>query len=286
MAASKAGAQAAPAPRSVGQEAPTQSVVAPKAEPSVAIWNRPSVYRLLSLTVVLAAWQLLGPLIDPIFFTYPSAIAKAFWEMAVSGELLKYTLESLLILLYGMTLAIGVGIPLGVVMARFRKVDWLLDTYLNALYATPAVALVPLLVLWFGIRTEAKVVVVFLFAVFPVLINTYQGVKKVDPSFVEVARSFRSSEAQMWRDVLLPWAVPYITAGIRLAIGRGLVGVIIAEFYTAMSGLGYMIVRYTHVFKMERAFVPVILLMFLGITLTAALKYLERRIAPWNRPED
>jgi sulfonate transport system permease protein len=90
----------------------------------------------------------------------------------------------------------------------------------------------------------------------------------------------------MWRDVLLPWAVPYITAGIRLAIGRGLVGMIIAEFYTAMTGLGYMIVRYAHIFKMDRTFVPVILLMLLGITLTAALKWIERRIAPWNRTED
>jgi sulfonate transport system permease protein len=185
-----------------------------------------------------------------------------------------------------MLLAIGVGIPVGVVMARFRKVDWVLDTWLNALYSTPTVALVPVLVLWFGIRAEAKVVVVFLFAIFPVLINTYQGVRKVDASFLEVARSFRSSEWQMWRDVLLPWAVPYITAGIRLAIGRGLVGMIIAEFYTAMTGLGYMIVRYAHIFKMDRTFVPVILLMFLGIALTAALKWVERRIAPWNRTED
>lgn len=250
------------------------------------MWNRPYVYRLLSVAALLTLWELIGPHIDPIFFTYPSAIARAAWAMSVSGELAKYTLESMQILLYGMILAIGVGIPLGVVMARFRKVDWLLDTYVNALYSTPTVALVPLIVLWFGIRMEAKVFVVFLFAVFPVLINTYQGVRKVDQGFLEVARSFRSSEWQMWHDVLLPWAVPYITAGIRLAIGRGLVGMIIAEFYTAMSGLGYMIVRYAHIFKMDYTFVPVILLMFLGVTLTAALKYLERRVAPWNRSED
>jgi sulfonate transport system permease protein len=264
--------------------APRHGAVAPVAR--VPLRNRPYVYRIVSVVVVLGLWEIIGPHIDPIFFTYPSAIAVAFWEMTLSGELPKYAWESLQILFYGMLLAVAVGIPLGVMMARFRKLDWLLDTWLNALYSTPTVALVPLLVLWFGIRAEAKIVVVFLFAIFPVLINTYQGVRKVDPGFLEVARSFRSSEWRMWRDVLLPWAVPYITAGIRLAIGRGLVGMIIAEFYTAMTGLGYMIVRYAHIFKMDRTFVPVILLMLLGITLTAALKWVERRIAPWNRTED
>jgi ABC-type nitrate/sulfonate/bicarbonate transport system permease component len=282
---SKSDAQAAPVPRDARREE-AQGAAANRTKPYVTVWNRPSTYRLLSVAALLTVWELVGPHIDPIFFTYPTAIAKAAWEMTASGELPKYALESMQILLYGMIIAVGVGIPLGVVMARFRKVDWLLDTYVNALYATPTVALVPLIVLWFGIRMEAKVFVVFLFAVFPVLINTYQGVKKVDQGFLEVARSFRSSEWQMWRDVLLPWAVPYITAGIRLAIGRALVGMIIAEFYTAMSGLGYMIVRYAHIFKMDHTFVPVILLMFLGVTLTAALKYVERRIAPWNRSED
>jgi sulfonate transport system permease protein len=264
--------------------APRHGAAAPVAR--VPLRNRPYVYRVVSVVVVFGLWEIIGPHIDPIFFTYPSAIAVAFWEMTLSGELPKYAWESLQILFYGMLLAVAVGIPLGVMMARFRKLDWLLDTWLNALYSTPTVALVPLLVLWFGIRAEAKIVVVFLFAIFPVLINTYQGVRKVDPGFLEVARSFRSSEWRMWRDVLLPWAVPYITAGIRLAIGRGLVGMIIAEFYTAMTGLGYMIVRSAHIFKMDRTFVPVILLMLLGITLTAALKWIERRIAPWNRTED
>jgi NitT/TauT family transport system permease protein len=275
---SKPAAQAAPAPRAAAPGA-GRAAAAP-------VRSRPWLYRVASVAAGLLLWELAGPHFDPIFFTYPSAIARAFWEMTLSGELPKYAWESLQILFYGMLIAIGVGIPLGVVMARFRRVDWLLDTWLNALYSTPTVALVPLLVLWFGIRAEAKIVVVFLFAVFPVLINTYQGVRKVDPGFLEVARSFRSSEARIWRDVLLPWALPYITAGIRLAIGRGLVGMIIAEFYTAMTGLGYMIVRYAHVFKMDRTFVPVILLMVLGVTLTAVLKWLERRIAPWTRTDD
>jgi len=258
---------------------------APAAEAQAWNWNRPIVFQVSSLVILLAVWEALGPLVNPIFFTYPSAIVIAFYDLIQNGELQKYTLQSLEILLYGMVLAIVVGIPLGVAMARFRQVDWTLNMYINALYATPMVALVPVLVLWLGIRIEAKVTVVFLFAVFPILINTYKGVKEVDPGIVEVARAFRSTEWHMWRDVFLPWAVPYIAAGVRLAIGRALVGMVIAEFYTAISGLGYMITRYAHIFRMDRTFVPVILLMFMGVSLTAALGYLEKRVAPWSRED-
>lgn len=264
------------------QQAAGKAQPRPSGEPW---YNRPPVYRYGSLALILIVWQIVGPTISPIFFTYPSEIAIAFYDLTMSGELRQYLFQSLEILLYGLLLAIIVGLPLAVIMARVRYVDWVLDMHINALYATPMVALVPLLVLWLGIFMQAKVTVVFLFAVFPVLINTYQGVKEVDRNILEVAKSFRSSEWRMWYDVLLPWAVPYIAAGIRLAIGRGLVGMVIAEFYTSISGLGYMIVRYAHIFQMDKTFVPVIILMVLGVTLTAALKYVEKRIAPWNRKD-
>jgi len=157
-----------------------------------------------------------------------------------------------------------------------------LDLPINALYATPLVALVPVLVLWFGIYLKAKVIVVFLFAVFPILISTYQGVRECDKNMLEVAHSFRSNEWRTWQDVLLPFALPYVTAGVRLAIGRGLVGMVIAEFYTTITGLGFMITRYANNFEMDKTFVPVITLMILGVSLTAALKRLERRMAPWS----
>lgn len=252
------------------------------AEPT-SLWMRPRFYRYGFLAFILIVWELVGPLVNPIFFSYPSKIALAFYELTiVTGELQHYMVESLLILFYGLGIAILVGVPLAILMARFRPVDWALDLPVNAMYATPMVALVPVLVLWFGIYMEAKVIVVFLFCVFPVLINTYQGVRECDKNMLEVARSFRSSEWRMWRDVLFPFALPYIAAGIRLAIGRGLVGVVIAEFYTTISGLGYMITRYAHIFDMDKTFVPIILLMFLGVSLTSLLKWLERRIAPWS----
>jgi len=241
-----------------------------------------ALFRYGFLALILIVWQVVGPHIDPIFFTYPTKIAVAFYELTLSGDLPHYLSQSLEVMSYGMLAAVVVGIPLAVLMARVRWLDWALEFPINAIYATPLAALVPILVLWFGIYLKAKIIVVFLFAVFPILINTYQGVRECDKNMLEVAHSFRSSEWRVWRDVLLPFAVPYIAAGVRLAIGRGLVGMVIAEFYTTISGLGFMITRYANNFEMDKTFVPVIVLMALGVSLTSALKWLERRIAPWS----
>jgi ABC-type nitrate/sulfonate/bicarbonate transport system permease component len=259
----------------------------PQSEPAAkqqaaAWWDSRALFRYGFLALILIVWQIIGPHISPIFFTYPTKIAVAFYELTASGDLPYYLSQSLEVMFYGLLSAIVVGIPLAVLMARVRWLDWALDFPINALYATPLVALVPLLVLWFGIYLKAKIIVVFLFAVFPILINTYQGVRECDKNMLEVARSFRSNEWRIWQDVLLPFALPYIAAGVRLAIGRGLVGMVIAEFYTTISGLGFMITRYANNFEMDKTFVPVIVLMTLGVSLTSALKWLERRIAPWS----
>ncbi len=273
----------------INQAQATAADAAPQAvakRDRVPFWYQRPFYRYGFVLVIVALWELFGPLVNPILFSYPSKILVAAFQLTfITGELPYYAWQSLQVLMYGLGLGILVGIPLAVVMARVRQVDWALDIPINALYATPTVALVPLLVLWFGIHMQAKVVVVFLFAVFPVLINTYQGVRECDKNMLEVARSFRSSEMQIWRHVLLPFSVPYIAAGIRLAIGRGLVGMVVAEFFTSISGLGYMITRYAHVFETDKTFVPVLLLMILGVALTGALKRLERRIAPWSRAD-
>ena len=255
---------------------------APATTPRVPWWERRAIFRYGFVALILIVWQIVGPTISPIFFTYPTKIAVAFYTLTVSGDLPYYLGQSLEVMIYGLSTAILVGIPLAILMARVRWLDWALDLPINALYATPLVAIVPLLVLWFGIYLKAKIIVVFLFAVFPVLINTYQGVRECDKNMLEVARSFRSTEWRVWQDVLLPFAVPYIIAGIRLAIGRGLIGMIIAEFYTTISGLGFMITKYANNFEMDKTFVPVIILMFLGVSLTSLLKWAGRRLAPWS----
>jgi ABC-type nitrate/sulfonate/bicarbonate transport system permease component len=248
--------------------------------------NRKLFVRLLSLVFVLLVWEYFGRRINPILFTYPSAIARAFLTLVTSGELQGYMKESLLVLTYAAILSVFAGVILGVTMGRYAIIEWATDIYVNALYSTPMVAVVPLIVLWFGFRVPAKVIIVFLFMVFPVLLNTYEGVKNVDRNLQEVAQSFCSSESQLWRHLIVPSAVPFIVAGVRLAIGRGLVGMIVAEFYTSVTGLGYMIVRYANSLETDKLFVPIVVVMILGVTLMWLAKWVEGRIAPWRHLPD
>ncbi len=242
--------------------------------------------RFLSIFVLFVAWEYFGRRVNPILFTYPTAIARAFIGLVASGELQSYMKESLMVLLYASILAIVVGVLFGVVMGRFAIVDWATDIYISALYSMPMVAMVPLIVLWFGFKVPAKVIIVFLFMVFPILLNTYQGVKDVDRNLQEVARSFCSTEGQLWRHLIIPSAIPFIVVGVRLAIGRGLVGMIVAEFYTSVTGLGYMIVRYANAFETDKLFVPIVVVMILGVGLMGLAKWVEGRIAPWRNFEE
>lgn len=242
--------------------------------------------RVISLIVVLGAWEYIGRQINPVLFTYPTAVANAAIQMIASGELWKYLSQSLIALGAGLGCAAIFGIALGLVMARYWVIDIALDTYITALYSIPTVALVPVLVLWIGFDTSAKIVVVFLFTFFPIVINTYQGVKNVDGHLIEVGRAFRCSERQLWSNIVLPAAVPFIVAGLRLAIGRGLIGMVLADLYTAITGIGYLISRYASIYRTDAMFVPVVTLGLLGITLTGILRFVERRVAPWMHQTD
>jgi len=242
--------------------------------------------RIVSLIVVLSTWEYVGRQINPVLFTYPTAVANAAAKMIASGELWQYLSQSLIVLFAGLGLAAIFGIALGLVMARFWVIDIALDTYITALYSIPSVALVPVLVLWFGFEITAKTAVVFLFTFFPIVINTYQGVKNVDKHLIEVGRAFRCNERNLWIHIVLPAAVPFIVAGLRLAIGRGLIGMVLADLYTAITGIGYLIARYASIYRTDAMFVPVVTLGVLGITLTGILRFFERRVAPWmHQPE-
>ena len=153
----------------------------------------------------------------------------------------------------------------------------------SALYAVPAVTLIPVIVLWFGFAVMTKVAVVFLFVIFPVLINTTRGVREVDPDLVDVATSFGSGERRMWTDLILPSALPFIVTGLRLAIGRALIGVIVAEYYTSLSGLGSLIQTNANTFQTARMFVPIVVIAMLGVAFTALLELAERRLVQWRK---
>jgi NitT/TauT family transport system permease protein len=248
-------------------------------------WRRHGInlaIRLVSLALFLTLWEVVGNGIDPVLFTTPSAVAKAAVEMIGSGELWTYLAPSLNVLFIGFTLAVIFGITIALLLARFWVLDVALSVYITFLYSIPSVALVPLIVLWAGFETTAKIIILFLFAFFPMVINTYQGVKAVDPKLLEVGRAFRCSERQLWFNIVIPAALPFIVTGLRLALGRGLIGMVLADLYTAISGIGYLIVRTASTFQVNKMFVPIVTLGLLGVTLTALLRLAETYLAPWT----
>jgi NitT/TauT family transport system permease protein len=240
------------------------------------------IIRLVSLAIALGAWQFVGMNTDPVLFTTPYKVFWAAIDMIWTGELWQALWPSLIVLCVGLSLAIVFGIAAGLLLARFHLLDVAMTVYITFLYSIPSVALVPLIVLWAGFDTTAKIIILFLFAFFPMVINTYQGVKSVDPKLLEVGRAFRCSEAQLWANIVLPAALPFIVTGIRLAVGRGMIGMVLADLYTAISGIGYLIVRTAGVLEVDRMFVPIVTLGLLGVTLTALLRYVEKHVAPWT----
>jgi NitT/TauT family transport system permease protein len=244
------------------------------------------VIRVVSVATFLVLWEIVGRSVDPVLFTTPSAVAVAAVDMIRSGELWTYLYPSLVVLFYGFALAVFFGILVGLVLARFWVLDVALSVYITFLYSIPSVALVPLVVLWAGYEQTAKVIILFMFAFFPMVINTYQGVKAVDPKLVEVGHAFRCNEGQLWANIVIPASLPFIVTGIRLALGRGLIGMVLADLYTALSGIGYLISRTAATYKVDRMFVPIVTLGLLGVTLTALLRLAEKYVAPWTNASD
>lgn len=238
--------------------------------------------RLSSVALIALAWELYGRAVNPVLLSYPTAIVQAAGEMLIDGSLPTAFAESMTILGVGSLIGIAIGLAIGLAAGRSRLFGTFIEVPLNALYATPAVALIPVIVVWFGFGPTAKTVVVTLFVLFPVLINTMRGVQEVDRGLIEVARSFCSGERRMWIDLILPSALPYVVTGLRLAIGRALIGVIVAEFFTAFAGLGNLIVTNANAFRTDRTFVPILVIALLGIGLTALLEWAERRVVRWS----
>jgi NitT/TauT family transport system permease protein len=239
-----------------------------------------------SLAVVLSIWQVVGMHTNPVLFTTPTAVVAAAGDMIASGELWKYLAPSLVVFCAGLAISIVLGISSGLLLARFWFVDVALGPYITFLYSTPAVALVPLIVLWAGYEFTAKTIILILFAFFPITINTYQGVKNVDSKLLEVGKAFRCSERQLWINIILPAALPFIVAGLRLAVGRGLIGMVLADLYTAISGIGYLIVRSASIYRVDRMFVPIVTLGLLGVLMTTLVSLFERRVVPWTAAGD
>ncbi len=241
--------------------------------------------RVASLAVTFAVWEWYGRGVDPIFFSYPTAILAAVPQMLQTGELTKAISASMSGFVIGFAAAIIMGVLVGLAMGRYRLIDDLFDAQVSALYSTPNVALIPLLILWFGLGLESKVAIIFLSAFFPILVNTYGGVRNISRNLVEIALVERARESQIFTKIILPAALPFIMTGIRLSIGRAVVGMVVAEMFTSISGLGGSIIYYGNQFKTDKLLVIIILLAVIGVSLTEIAKRVERRFASWKETE-
>ncbi len=256
-------------------EPPTADVVSEKVVPSWLI-------TLGTISFFLLLWEVFGRDVNPIFGSYPSAIAVAGWEMLVSGELGAALMESIQPFIVGFILSMLIGVPLGLLLGRFRVIEAALGLFVTGGYAMPLVALVPLLVLWLGLGFKVKVSVIFLMCLFPIAINTWLGVKVVSKTLIEVGRAFVASDMVILRRIVLPATLPYIMAGVKLSVGRGVVAMVIAEFFTAISGLGGIIINSANNFDTARMFVPIVVLMVLATLLNTLVGVIECRVAPWQ----
>jgi ABC-type nitrate/sulfonate/bicarbonate transport system permease component len=241
--------------------------------------------KVLSILTGLAVWHVTAVrLNDPTFLVSPLVVVgKAYEMLFVTAELYPHLYASSWIFFQGMLVAIVVGVPLGFLMALSPVVRDYVNPWMTALYTTPRIAFAPVLLLWFGIEMASKVAIVFLGCVFPILINSFYGMRVVSREFVEVGRSFRLSGAGMFVKILLPASVPFILAGLRLAVGRGLTGVAIAEWFGAQEGLGYLIFFAGQTFNIPTLFVGVAVFAILGIVGFQILKVIEDLATPWKK---
>ncbi len=235
-----------------------------------------------SLAGGLALWEIAGRATNAAFMVPFSETLVRLGELAASGALWAQFLSSAELYVTGLALSILIGAPLGLLLARVQILREALDLYILVLYATPMVALIPFILSLMGFGFAPKVLVVFLFAVFPILYNTVEGARSIKPELVEVARSFRSSEWALWREVMVPYTLPYTMTGVRQAIGRGLVGMIAAEFFLSATGLGALIMDASQNFDTGGVFAAIFIIGVIGVALTRAGQAIENRFARWR----
>jgi len=239
----------------------------------------------LSVVGGLLLWELISRVLvaNALFLAAPSQIAVAIYDLAMTGELWHHVGVSAAEFAVGYVIASVLGIALGLAMASSVTAKQALQPWVSGLYATPTIALAPLFILWFGIGIWSKVIVVISLVLFPVAINTEAGLRTTSERLIEMLRSFGASQRQIFFKVSLPSAVPFILAGLKLGIGRGLIAVVVAELFGSRAGLGRLISQSADAFNMPELFAGVVVLAVAGIVLTAGFGWLEKRLVPWTR---
>jgi NitT/TauT family transport system permease protein len=241
------------------------------------------------IVLLLIIWELL-PYFVPmkqgtrLFFTVPSRILATLWQMFASGSIWAPLGVSASAFAIGLALAIAAGLPLGILLGRSSTLNAMFDPFITAFNATPRLVFLPLLMLWLGIGLWSKVAIVFLGALFPLLINTHEGVRNADKLLINVVRSFGAKEWDVARLVVIPNSLPFIVVGLRLAIGRAILGVVVAEFFGAQAGLGVLMVRAASSFNVDIVFAGLIIFAALSLIMTGLVKLVEERMNRW-RPQ-
>lgn len=223
--------------------------------------------------------------ISPLFLSSPSAVGARFVQVFGNGSIWPSINATAQVAWWGAVFAVIAGVPVGVIMGRSLFVRDTLEPFIIAMSSAPIVAFLPLLIIWLGIGATSKIALVFIGAVFVIIINTEAGVRQIDSRLIETARSFTATESEILVKIVLPAALPFIIAGMRLAIARVLIMVVVAEFYAATVGLGYMIFQAGSQFDTTLVFVGVVILAGTGVVANALLRAAERRIAPWMHTE-
>ena len=252
-----------------------------RADDPRVVWAVRSGFALL----VLVVWQLASQHYGANFVASPGGMVTSAIALVRSGELVAFLLPTLWVLTVGFVLGVVVGIPLGLAIGRWTRLYWLSEGPINLFYTTPLAAVIPVILVILGFGVSTKVFVVFVFVVFPVIINAAAGVRDVDDDLLELAGAYGSSEWQRWREIVVPSTLPFVLTGIRIGIGRALIGAVVAEFYAGIDGVGYLIIQYSNRFDVATALVPVAVLVAIGVGSTALVKWLHRRLTPWAQQE-
>jgi NitT/TauT family transport system permease protein len=240
-----------------------------------------------SISVIggLLLWELVSRIFvaNPLFLAAPTQIMQAIYALTLTGEMQRHMAISGIEFFLGYAIASVIGIILGFAMASSATAKRALQPWISGLYATPTIALAPLFILWLGIGIWSKVLVVIFLVLFPVTINTEAGLRMTSDRLIEMLRSFGASPRQIFFKVSLPSAMPFILAGLKLGIGRGLIGVVVAELFGSRAGLGRLISQSADSFNMPELFAGVVVLAFAGIVMTAGFTWLEGKLVPWTK---
>lgn len=238
----------------------------------------------LSVGGVLAVWEASVRLrwVDPFFFSSPSRVGARAYTLFASGEIFPHILISTEELMIGFLGAVALGVPLGLLAGWYRRLDYLIDPWVTAIYSTPRLTLLPLIVIWVGIGLWSKVFAVFIGALFPILLNTITGVRATDAQFIRAARCFGAGDRRLFLTVVLPGSLHAILAGVRLGFGRAMVGIVSGEFFASNAGLGFLLLRSGQTLDTTLFFVAVVLLIIIGLIITEVLRGLERHFERWR----